>query len=162
MREFIPYSKSCFVCGEENPVGFRLKFYKEGNEVISDVVIPKNFCGYVGYAHGGIVATLLDEAMSWASSIFGGDRGLNVTAELKVRLKKPVPTGKPLVLKGRFIGKSHGVYMTEADLWDGDVLLARAEGKFMQAPSSMLEGRAVEIRDDICREFKGFFDIKGP
>ena len=57
----------CFGCGEANPVGLHLKFFlAEDGTVVCDAVIPDNYEGPQGYAHGGIIATLLDEAMSKA------------------------------------------------------------------------------------------------
>ncbi len=158
MKEYIPYSRSCFVCGEENPYGFRLKFYQEGDAVVADVVIPEHMCGYVGYAHGGVVATLLDEAMSWASSVFAQKKTLYVTGELKVKLRKPVPLGVPLVLKGSISGEKHGVVLTRSHLMKGEKVLAEGSGVFFPAPPSMLSKRAVEIRYERCNRFKNFFD----
>ena len=56
----------CFGCGEGNPGGMHLKFIRDEAQqrFASHVVLGKRYQGPPGYAHGGIIATLLDEAMS--------------------------------------------------------------------------------------------------
>ncbi len=158
MREMLPYSKSCFICGEDNPVGFHLNFYLEGDRVLAHVTIPDHFCGYKGIAHGGIVTSLLDEVMSWASSVLGGERKLYVTVEINVRFKKPVPTGERLELVGKVVGKKRGIVLTESSISkDGDIL-AYAKGKFFPANTETIRKFKDELRYNGCSAFKGFFD----
>ena len=59
---------TCFVCGQENPIGFKLHFDldKEKNEATSSVVIKKEYNGFNGITHGGIVSALLDEVSFYA------------------------------------------------------------------------------------------------
>ena len=61
---------SCFGCGQANPVGLRLEFLlADDGSVVCFAAIPNTFEGPPRYLHGGIVATLLDEAMSKAVQI---------------------------------------------------------------------------------------------
>lgn len=88
----------CFGCGEQNPIGLRLKFHRVGDEVRANFAPQKVHEGYAAMMHGGIVSTLLDEAMSWAVI----DRGLlAVTAKMDVEFKRPVPVTEPLLVIGR-------------------------------------------------------------
>jgi acyl-coenzyme A thioesterase PaaI-like protein len=63
----------CFGCGPANPTGLHLEFLiAPDGAVVSFPAVGENFEGHPGYLHGGIIATLLDEAMSravraWAS-----------------------------------------------------------------------------------------------
>ena len=52
-----PTSRSCFVCGRENPVGLKVKWdeHPEAGEIRGTVTIPEHFNGYPGVTHGGIV-----------------------------------------------------------------------------------------------------------
>jgi uncharacterized protein (TIGR00369 family) len=61
------------------------------------VTLPPRFGGWSEIAHGGIVVTLLDEAMAHAA-IGAGVRA--VTARIEVRFRKAVPIGDPLVVEG--------------------------------------------------------------
>jgi acyl-coenzyme A thioesterase PaaI-like protein len=64
-------------------------------------VVPKPyFSGWRDMLHGGVVATLLDEAMAHAT-LAGGVRA--VTARLEVRFRKAVPVGPPLLLEGKIV-----------------------------------------------------------
>ena len=56
-----------------------------------------HLCGMDGIAHGGIVATLLDEASAWALAVHAGSLG--VTTEMNVRFSKPVHVSTPLIVE---------------------------------------------------------------
>ncbi|MHB8056087.1 MAG: PaaI family thioesterase, partial [Candidatus Aminicenantales bacterium] len=95
----------CFVCGERNREGFRICFeYPEPGRCRAVVTPEPRFQGWKDILHGGIISTLLDEALAHA---YGGlARGAGeaaVTAELTVKFKKPVKIGVPVVLEGRVI-----------------------------------------------------------
>lgn len=110
----------CFACGRENPVGLKLKFEKNGDEARGEFIISEHYQGWRGYVHGGIVFTVLDEAMAYAywPEIKG------VTARSEVRIKQPVPIGVPLVVVGRVVKKTRKIFTAAAEitLLDGTVL----------------------------------------
>jgi acyl-coenzyme A thioesterase PaaI-like protein len=57
-----PNSRMCFVCGIDNPIGLKLKFYTDGEERCIARFQPKpEYQGYPGQLHGGIISSLLDE-----------------------------------------------------------------------------------------------------
>lgn len=60
-------AKLCFACGEENPRGLHMHFRMESDKAIAEFTIPEYLQGFPGQAHGGVVATMLDEAMGWAT-----------------------------------------------------------------------------------------------
>ncbi len=86
---------NCFVCGMNNPNGLRLSFEidKERQTLKSTFVASPTFQGWDGIVHGGIVSTLLDEAMAKLIYELGYEA---VTASLEIRFKKPVPILEPL------------------------------------------------------------------
>ncbi len=89
----------CYVCGKDNPHGFRLDFqHPEKGRLTAEAVFKKEHQGYKGVVHGGLVGTLLDEMMVNLAWIEGNPV---VTAELTLRLKKPVRTGEKILLEGR-------------------------------------------------------------
>src|SRR5258705_10027807 len=87
-----PGDGGCFGCSPSNPIGLRLRFRRHGEAVTTRHAIADHFHGAPGIAHGGIVATLLDEA-SCAAVFFVQDRFV-VTGELTVRYLRPCPVGK--------------------------------------------------------------------
>jgi hypothetical protein len=56
-----PNSRMCFVCGIENPIGLKLKFYTDDEGRCIARFRPKpEHQGFPGQLHGGIISTLLD------------------------------------------------------------------------------------------------------
>ncbi len=110
----------CFACGKDNPVGLKLKLVKDGDEARGEFTISELYQGWRGYVHGGIIFTILDEAMAYA--FFPEIRG--VTAKTEVRIRQPVPIGVPLVVTGRVVKKTRKLFTTAAEitLKDGTVL----------------------------------------
>jgi alkanesulfonate monooxygenase SsuD/methylene tetrahydromethanopterin reductase-like flavin-dependent oxidoreductase (luciferase family) len=63
MMQQLPSSRSCYVCGRENPVSLRMTFFLQDNgEVTSEVVVPEEYAGYPGMVHGGNIVAMMDEA----------------------------------------------------------------------------------------------------
>lgn len=121
-----PGSSHCFVCGVQNPCGLHMRFYTTGPGQVEAVqTIPAQFEGYPGFVHGGIIASMLDEVMGRAFWEEGTDRFM-VTAELKIRYKKPVPIETPLTIRGRAIRDRGRMATAEGDILmpDGDLLVA--------------------------------------
>ena len=91
----------CFGCGLENPTGLRLKFFVDADKnVVCHLRLARRFAGPPGHAHGGIIATLLDEAMSKSNRARGI---LAMTRHLEVQYLRPVPLGQPLTLTARHL-----------------------------------------------------------
>jgi acyl-coenzyme A thioesterase PaaI-like protein len=113
-----PSSRSCFVCGRDNPVGLKVRWdnHPDAGEIRGSVTIPEHFNGYPAVAHGGIVAALIDETAG-RTTLLGGDFGdLMVTAKLEVVYRKPTPTGTSLTLVGRLLRRSEYRAEAEAEL----------------------------------------------
>ncbi len=106
----------CFACGKDNPVGLKLKLVKNGDESRGEFTISDLYQGWRGYVHGGIIFTILDEAMAYA--FFPEIRG--VTAKTEVRIRQPVPIGVPLVVTGRVVKKTRKLFTTAAEITLGD------------------------------------------
>jgi acyl-coenzyme A thioesterase PaaI-like protein len=113
-----PTSRSCFVCGRENPVGLKVRWLQDEavGEIRGTVTLPDHFNGYPGVAHGGIVAAVLDETAGRAVLVDGGFEDLMVTAKLEVVYRRPTPTGVPLEAVGRLLRRSEARAEAEAEL----------------------------------------------
>jgi acyl-coenzyme A thioesterase PaaI-like protein len=130
-----PTSRSCFVCGRENPVGLKVTWdqHPEAGEIRGTVTVPEHFNGYPGVTHGGIVGALLDETAGRTILMDGGFDDLMVTAKLEVVYRRPTPTGVPLEIVGRLVRRFGTRAKAEAELRlpdgtvaaRGAVLLAR-------------------------------------
>ena len=124
-----PEDGGCFGCSPSNGAGMHLRLRRAGTRVVARYTVPDRFHGAPGIAHGGIVATILDE-VSCAAAVFVADRFV-VTGELTVRYERPVPVEAPLDLEAEIVGTSHPRYVEiVARIRRDDVLLARSSGKF--------------------------------
>jgi uncharacterized protein (TIGR00369 family) len=120
----------CFACGPYNAEGMHLHFRPEGEGVVrAEVVLPPRFQGWRGVAHGGIVMTLLDEAMAHACGAIGLR---SVTASMQLRFREPVPLGVALVVRGSVRWQRRHVIALDATVERADgTLLASGEGSFV-------------------------------
>ncbi|GMU91895.1 MAG: hypothetical protein AMXMBFR4_09530 [Candidatus Hydrogenedentota bacterium] len=127
---YLPHSRTCFVCGEENLAGLQLRFFVEG-QCVKTMVRPKpHHCGYMNVVHGGIVAALLDETMGWAAN--RALARMTVTGELKVRYKLPVPGDRDLIVIAEITKSSRRLAYTKAVITDqSGTEYATAEASFL-------------------------------
>jgi acyl-coenzyme A thioesterase PaaI-like protein len=122
----------CFACGPANADGMRLKFTytPEKHFVTCYVKLETRFQGATGFAHGGIIATLLDEAMAKSNGL-GGTRA--VTLRLTTNYRKMVPIQKKLVLTGWRTAKRGRKLFLRSELKDAKgTLLAEGKGLFLK------------------------------
>ncbi len=92
-------ANQCFGCGGNNPSGMKLTFEQDNanRKIVGRFVLGERYQGGGGFAHGGVIATLLDEAMGKVCR-FREVRA--VTAELTVEYLKPVSVDKEIVVEG--------------------------------------------------------------
>ena len=127
----------CYACGDLNPIGLHLRFRVEDEWTCAPFTAKREHQGYPGYVHGGIVTSLLDEAMGWAT--YG--RGIwAITGRLELRFRDVVPTGEPLEVRAR-IAKDRGRTLDlVAELRDASgKLLAQATGLLFRATPEQAE-----------------------
>jgi uncharacterized protein (TIGR00369 family) len=125
-----PAQNKCFGCGPANLIGLRLEFLvAEDGSVVSLVTVPDHFEGHPGYLHGGIIATLLDEAMHKAVRA----RGLtSMTGRMEIDYLRPAPSGAPLRLESRIVSSEGRKHWTEAKLLNAKgIVLAESKGLFI-------------------------------
>jgi acyl-coenzyme A thioesterase PaaI-like protein len=89
----------CFGCGAANPAGMKLAFDLDldARRSRGSFVLGPNYAGGGGFAHGGIIAVVLDEAMGKLSKLSGEPA---VTAEMNIEYRKPIPVDKPILVEG--------------------------------------------------------------
>jgi uncharacterized protein (TIGR00369 family) len=132
----LPYTRDCFVCGAHNPHGLHLRFRREGEEVLADFTPQPHHAGFRGIVHGGVLATVLDEAMFWAAAT--NKRKFCLAAELNVRYVKKVSVGRKLVVAARLETDRGRIWESSAVLRDEQgAVYARATYK--QVPMTLAE-----------------------
>jgi acyl-coenzyme A thioesterase PaaI-like protein len=120
----------CVVCGGANDRGLRLRYAPgDGNRVQAELNCDGSLEGYGGRLHGGIIAAALDGAMTHCLFALGRTA---VTAELTVRFRHPVATGRPATVRARLESDLGPLYLLEAELVQDGVIKAVASAKFME------------------------------
>lgn len=120
-------NENCFVCGRNNPGGLHLSFTidKEKQTLKTTFKASPTYQGWDGIIHGGIISTLLDEAMAKLVYELGYQA---VTASLEIKFKRPAPILEPIFVYGEVTEVAKR--LIKARSWitseDGTVL---AEGK---------------------------------
>ena len=126
----LPWTKTCFVCDEDNPHGLHGRSRIEGDRVVFSHVTRTADLGYRHLVHGGIAMTLLDEVMTWAA-ILALKRAC-VAAELTVRLKQPILEGQAIRVEGWISLAKSRLVEAEGRIVDaGQTTLATAVGKYV-------------------------------
>lgn len=89
----------CFVCGKDNPKGFKIKVRYLDGELAAEtqLSLPREYQGWAAVIHGGILATLLDEMMAHAVWHFAGP---GLTLNLEVRFHAPLQPGEEIRVRG--------------------------------------------------------------
>ena len=118
---------NCFVCGKNNPGGLQLSFEidKERQTLKTTFVASPTFQGWDGIVHGGIISTLLDEAMAKLIYELGYQA---VTASLEIKFKKPAPILEPLLVYGEITEVNRRLVRAKARVTKEDKTIL-AEGK---------------------------------
>ena len=143
----LPYTRDCFVCGVHNPHGLHLRFRREGDEVCADFTPQSHHAGFRGIIHGGIIATVLDEAMFWAAATT--TKRFCVAAELNVRFVKKVSVGQKLIVVAKLDADRGKLWHSSAELRDADgVVYARATCKQLPMSAVEMKHAAVDFLPD--------------
>jgi uncharacterized protein (TIGR00369 family) len=135
-----PNSRHCFVCGLENEHGLHLRFYETADgEVTVETTVPDHFQGDPGLVHGGIVASLVDEALGRVHMGPADNPRFMFTAKINVNYRKPVPTEKPIRIVAQAVKNKRRSATSNCVIYgpDGDIL-AEAEAVLVNVPDEML------------------------
>jgi len=134
MAEPLPSYHGCFGCGRDNPIGVALPLEWDGGKVRAIFSPKREYAGFEGVIHGGIVCTLLDEAMWWA--IAAQDRKCTVTADMTIKFHRPVTTQGTYTVEGWVKDKPRSqVFVAAARVMDEEGrVCAQSEARFVALP----------------------------
>jgi uncharacterized protein (TIGR00369 family) len=121
----------CFACGKDNPQGMRLKFVYDDQRqrFVCRFRLGKRYTGPPGHCHGGIIATILDDAMGKVNKLRDV---VALTSQITVNYLRPVPLHQPLRVESYEVeaeGRQH-INMAEISNEKNEVL-ARGQGIFI-------------------------------
>ena len=103
----------CFGCGKKNPIGLKLDFEWDGKTARTEFTPTELYQGWAGIVHGGILNSILDEAMAYAA-LFEGVHC--ITARMETRIRRPARVGEALLITSSVTGKSRKLIETKASI----------------------------------------------
>jgi len=128
---------ACFACGELNTHGLKLVLHVADEMCWTELTLLPDFQGWEGIAHGGIVATILDEVMGWA---LAAADAWGFTAKMSIDYRRPVPVGTRIRGEGRLVERRKRLLTMTARLLDADtgVVMATADALYVAASAAQL------------------------
>jgi uncharacterized protein (TIGR00369 family) len=134
----LPHTAGCLVCGRQNPHGLKLSLHvDEASGLVRVAFTPRpEHIGFEGIIHGGVLATVLDEAMVWAATWAG--KRFCVAGEMSVRFRKSAGVGQPLTVEARVdspVSRRPGtprlIHAAGRIVDGGGALIAESTGKYV-------------------------------
>ncbi len=124
-----PHYPTCMGCGPDAPESHQLQERREGDEVVAEHVFEERHSGAPGIAHGGAVATVVDDVLGYLLYVV---KAPGVTRRLEVDYLKPVLTGVPYLVRGRLDRRDGRKLWVSCECTDPDGVMAfRATGLFV-------------------------------
>ena len=132
MKTLAPRAENgCFGCGGANARGMKLEFEQddERRRIVGRFQLGAEYQGGTGFIHGGIIATLLDEAMGKVNRF---REVLAVTAVLEVKYHRPVPVGAAFTVEAFETRRAGRSLYHRGEIRNGaGKLLASGRGRFV-------------------------------
>lgn len=153
---YLPTYDGCFCCGQGNPAGLERRFRREGGKVVAALPAGPRQQGFPGRIHGGILATVLDEAMGWALAC--EERWMCVTVKIEIAYRKPVEVGGSYRVEAwaadaprRRLWRAHGRIVDTSG-----AIFVESEGLYAPIPDETMAGvdRHLRYGDDVEKVFE--------
>ncbi|MFZ5926239.1 MAG: PaaI family thioesterase [Acidobacteriota bacterium] len=141
----VPSPNGCFACGRDNEIGLKLEFAHDPRGEAQAAWTPGSMHeGWPGVVHGGLLSTVLDEAMSHAVLAAGLKA---MTAELRVRFREAAPSRGALTAKGWIVTRAKRLVEAEASITGADGReYVHGWGRFLCVDSLPRPGQAEAAR----------------
>jgi len=128
---------NCFGCGSDNPIGLKLNYRVEDENIVTDFVPQEHHQGWPGITHGGIITSLLYEVMEnypYQKGIVAMMRGM------ETRFRKPINIGQTIIAKSWLVEESGRMMKVAGSLTNQDgVLLAQGEADLLVLNEEQIE-----------------------
>ena len=146
--EILPHALGCFVCGVRNPLGLGLDLATDSRVVECRFCFRTEHCGFRGTIHGGLIATVLDEAMAWVIGVHA--RRFAYCAELNTRFLAPAAPSVELVARAEIVENKKGrLFLIRSELREATGrVLAEATGKYLPIPEARHTAMLADFAED--------------
>ena len=148
-------SRDCFGCGRDNPAGLHMRFFRNGDKILTFLNVERHHCGWSTILHGGIVTTILDETMSWTAHHLL--KKLILTKSIHIDFHRPVHVERDIRCEGRIKSiNSPREGVLEAVIYDADEkACATGTGTFALLTPALARRLGV-IDEQVIRNFEAF------
>lgn len=134
----------CFGCGMDNPIGLKLHFEWDGKIAKAEFIPSKLHQGWANVIHGGILLSILDEAVSYAA-IF--EELFCITAKMETRLRRPTEVGKPLTVTAFATRKTSRLVEAQAKIEaKGGTLIAESTATLFVLGKKAIKKRCLKLK----------------
>lgn len=107
----------CFGCSPENPMGVKMEFYEDGDEIVSFWKPKPEYQGWLDTLHGGIQAVLLDEICAWV--IVRKLQTTGVTSKMETRYRKSISTNDTLLeIRASIQAQKRNIILVKATIYN--------------------------------------------
>ncbi|MGE4427816.1 MAG: PaaI family thioesterase [Solirubrobacteraceae bacterium] len=158
-----PHHGNCFGCGPDNACGLHMPMVRDGDVVRTTLRLDHRHEGAPGFAHGGIVATILDDLSGELLIVL---RRPAVTARLEVDYVAPVMLGRDLVCEAWVASIDGRKYRLVARLTDDGRTVAVSDGLFIAVGREHFEAgdpdRMTMLEDPVSGRTGGTADDPPP
>jgi uncharacterized protein (TIGR00369 family) len=120
----------CFACGKENPVGLKMEFQFGSGELRVPFVPSKEHQGWRDVVHGGILFTLLDEAMAW---VIMHEGPFVMTSKMEIKFLRPAMVGEELLVYAKLEKSDERYFYTSSKITNkAGKIVAAAKGTYVK------------------------------
>ncbi len=125
---------NCFGCSPWNPIGLKMEFYEDGDDIVSFWEPGKNYQSWLNTLHGGIQATLLDEAAGWYVTRKMQTAGVTTNLSVRYRHTVPVLPGVKLEIRISLKETRHNLVILEGKIINDGQVCTTAELTYFTFP----------------------------
>lgn len=124
------HSQNCFGCSPQNPIGLKVVFKVAGDGVVGEFTSNENHEGFPGFVHGGVLAAILDEALSYIARISMQHAILTLRENITFRNASCI--GEKLTVEARITEEKKRAFVAKAKLRNQKGVIAEAEGTLLK------------------------------
>ena len=124
------HSQNCFGCSSQNPIGLKIAFEVNGDCIVAEFTSNENHEGPPGFVHGGVLAAILDEAISYVarSSMQYGILTMRET----ITFRNASPIGEKLKVEAEIAKEKNRAFVVTAKVYNQKGTIAEAEGMLLK------------------------------
>lgn len=142
MEQLTPHHANCLGCGDENPGSMGVRLHRDGDRVRGEVALTERHEGAPGFAHGGALATILDDALG---SLLTLVRLPAVTAKLEVNYRRPAFLGRRFEVEAWVESRDGRKLSLAGEIREQGEVIADAVGLFVEVEAEHFLRGAPEL-----------------